>query len=148
MFLLVVGLGAFAAAVIRRQEWAPAGWLLLAVLVVVVVVRDTVAPIARWRTTHFVVTNHRVLVREGVFARGGIDVPMGGWTRCAPGGRRSSAWWDAARCSSSGRGGADAVREMPHVERVQALLHREIGREIDRRREERGAAAVPERSAS
>ena len=30
----------------------------------------------RWRTTHFVVTSRRVLVREGVLTRQGIDIPM------------------------------------------------------------------------
>jgi uncharacterized membrane protein YdbT with pleckstrin-like domain len=30
----------------------------------------------RWRTTHFVVTDRRVLVREGVFTRQGMDIPL------------------------------------------------------------------------
>lgn len=34
----------------------------------------TVAPLLRWRTTHFVVTSRRVLVREGVLTRSGIDI--------------------------------------------------------------------------
>ncbi len=33
-------------------------------------------PVLRWRTTHFVVTTRRVLIREGVFTRNGIDIPM------------------------------------------------------------------------
>ena len=37
----------------------------------------TVVPVIRWRTTHFVVTTRRVLVREGVLTRHGIDIPMG-----------------------------------------------------------------------
>jgi uncharacterized membrane protein YdbT with pleckstrin-like domain len=36
----------------------------------------TVLPVIRWRTTHFVVTTRRVLVREGVLSRHGIDIPM------------------------------------------------------------------------
>ncbi|WP_037336249.1 PH domain-containing protein [Saccharomonospora piscinae] len=34
-------------------------------------------PFVRWRTTHFVVTTDRVIVREGVIKRTGIDIPMG-----------------------------------------------------------------------
>lgn len=33
-------------------------------------------PFVRWRTTHFVVTTDRVMVREGVINRTGIDIPM------------------------------------------------------------------------
>jgi uncharacterized membrane protein YdbT with pleckstrin-like domain len=40
------------------------------------VIRFTVVPVVRWRTTHFVVTTRRVLVREGVFTRRGIDIPL------------------------------------------------------------------------
>jgi uncharacterized membrane protein YdbT with pleckstrin-like domain len=35
-----------------------------------------VFPVVRWRTTHFVVTNRRVLVREGVLTRHGMDIPL------------------------------------------------------------------------
>ena len=40
------------------------------------VVRFTLVPVIRWRTTHFVVTNRRVLVREGLITRRGMDIPM------------------------------------------------------------------------
>ena len=33
-----------------------------------------VAPVMRWRATHFVVTDRRILIREGVFSRTGIVV--------------------------------------------------------------------------
>ena len=35
-----------------------------------------VVPFARWLTTHFVVTNRRVIMRSGVLARSGRDVPL------------------------------------------------------------------------
>jgi uncharacterized membrane protein YdbT with pleckstrin-like domain len=38
--------------------------------------RFTVFPVVRWRTTHFVVTDRRVLVREGVLSRHGMDIPL------------------------------------------------------------------------
>lgn len=34
------------------------------------------APFVRWRTTHFIVTTDRVIAREGVVKRTGIDIPM------------------------------------------------------------------------
>ncbi len=36
----------------------------------------TLVPVIRWRTTHFVITTRRVLVREGLLARRGMDIPM------------------------------------------------------------------------
>jgi uncharacterized membrane protein YdbT with pleckstrin-like domain len=34
------------------------------------------APLIRWRTTHFIVTTDRLIAREGVVKRTGIDIPM------------------------------------------------------------------------
>jgi uncharacterized membrane protein YdbT with pleckstrin-like domain len=58
------------------QTWAPWARLVLLVVGLVLVLRFTVAPVIRWRTTHFVVTTRRVLVREGLFTRRGMDIPM------------------------------------------------------------------------
>ncbi|MDV6012946.1 PH domain-containing protein [Haloechinothrix sp. LS1_15] len=35
-----------------------------------------IAPFVRWRTTHFLVTEQRVISREGVIKRTGLDIPM------------------------------------------------------------------------
>lgn len=36
----------------------------------------TLAPAIRWATTHFVITDRRVMFRTGVFTRSGIDIPL------------------------------------------------------------------------
>lgn len=36
-----------------------------------------VPPVVRWLSTHFIVTDRRVLVRQGVLTHSGIDIPMG-----------------------------------------------------------------------
>ncbi|MGH3432684.1 MAG: PH domain-containing protein [Thermocrispum sp.] len=53
-------------------------WL-IAVIVIGggVLVWLVLTPLVRWRTTHFVVTTDRVIAREGVVKRTGIDIPMG-----------------------------------------------------------------------
>ena len=48
--------------------------MLIAVLAVLVAY--SLRPFLRWLTTHFVVTDRRVLVRTGVLARTGRDVPL------------------------------------------------------------------------
>jgi uncharacterized membrane protein YdbT with pleckstrin-like domain len=76
VLLLVVGVASFVAALVSAQSWAPWAWLGLAVVGLALVGRFTVYPVLRWRTTHFVVTDRRVLVREGVLTRQGMDVPL------------------------------------------------------------------------
>lgn len=56
-------------------------WDMVALIAVVVVglvllVWLVLTPLVRWRTTHFVVTTDRVIAREGVLKRTGIDIPM------------------------------------------------------------------------
>lgn len=75
-FLLIVALCSYAAAFIAGQPWQVYGWITLVGLGAVVIGWFTIAPLLRWRTTHFVVTNRRVLVREGVLTRSGIDIAL------------------------------------------------------------------------
>lgn len=76
VLLLVVGVTSFLAALVSAQSWAPWAWIGLAAVGLALVGRFTVYPVVRWRTTHFVVTDRRVLVREGVLSRHGMDIPL------------------------------------------------------------------------
>jgi uncharacterized membrane protein YdbT with pleckstrin-like domain len=75
-FLIIVGLGSYAAGWVSGQSWRFYGWIGLAVLDGLGVLWLTVTPLLRWRTTHFVLTTRRVLVREGILSRSGIDIPI------------------------------------------------------------------------
>lgn len=52
--------------------------LLLVVLVVwlLVLAWRCLGPVLSWKTTHFIVTDRRVLVRAGIVTHSGIDIPM------------------------------------------------------------------------
>jgi uncharacterized membrane protein YdbT with pleckstrin-like domain len=76
LLLVVVGLGSYLAAVIGAQTWGPWARIVVLVIALALVVRLTLVPLIRWRTTHFVITNRRVLVREGLITRRGMDIPM------------------------------------------------------------------------
>ena len=80
VLLVASALAAFAAAVVARTDWDPtakqvvqlviaAGWLILVGWL-------TVWPFLTWWTTHFVITDRRVMFRHGLLTRSGIDIPL------------------------------------------------------------------------
>ena len=74
--LVVVALGTYLAGLVGDQSWATIAWIALAVIGVVLILWLTLAPVVRWRTTHFIITSDRVMYREGVFKRTGLDIPL------------------------------------------------------------------------
>lgn len=74
VLVLVVVLGAAGYGVARLAS-AP-GDLAVMVVAVLVLVRLSLAPFLRWRSTRFVLTDERVAVRRGVLRRSGRDVPL------------------------------------------------------------------------
>lgn len=127
VLLLVVGTGTFLAALVRVQSWAPWAWLALAVTGAVLVGWFTVAPVVRWRATHFVVTSRRVLVREGVLSRHGIDIPM---SRINSVQFRHTALERVLGCGTliieSASDEPLEFADVPGVQRVHALLYQEV----------------------
>ena len=96
----------------------------------VVVVWLTIVPLIRWRTTHFVVTNRRVLVREGVISRQGIDIPM---SRINSVQFRHTIFERVLGCGTliieSASDEPLEFEDIPSVERVHALLYHEVAEE-------------------
>jgi uncharacterized membrane protein YdbT with pleckstrin-like domain len=74
--LVVVALGTYLAGLVGDLSWATIAWIVLAVVGAVLVLWLTLAPVVRWRTTHFIITSDRVMYREGVFKRTGLDIPL------------------------------------------------------------------------
>ncbi|GAA1401774.1 PH domain-containing protein [Pseudonocardia kongjuensis] len=138
--LLVAAVAGFAAAVVRLQVWAPWAWALLGVLAGLAVTRTTVLPLVRWRCSHLLVTNLRFVVREGMGAREGLDVPI---DRIDAVRVRSTTVERLLGCGTLAldvAGERLTFRHVPVVERVQARLHREIGRTGSARRGAAGTA--------
>ncbi|GAA2544122.1 PH domain-containing protein [Mycolicibacterium diernhoferi] len=80
VLLVASALAAFGAAVVAETDWDPtakqvvqlviaAGWLILVGWL-------TVWPFLTWWTTHFVITDRRVMFRHGLLTRSGIDIPL------------------------------------------------------------------------
>jgi uncharacterized membrane protein YdbT with pleckstrin-like domain len=56
--------------------WDNVSLIAIGVVGVVLICWLFLAPLIRWRTTHFIVTTDRLIAREGVIKRTGIDIPM------------------------------------------------------------------------
>lgn len=86
-----------------------------------------VVPLVRWSTTHFVVTNRRVMFRTGVLTRTGIDIPMS---------RITSVQFRHNLVDRMLRTGTLVIEsasdeplefdDIPDVERVHTLLYHEV----------------------
>ncbi|MBN3452976.1 PH domain-containing protein [Mycolicibacterium sp.] len=71
---------AFVAAVVNTTDWQPTAknvvFIVIAAIWAIVVGWLTVWPFLNWWTTHFVITDRRVMFRHGVLTRSGIDIPL------------------------------------------------------------------------
>jgi uncharacterized membrane protein YdbT with pleckstrin-like domain len=80
VLLLTTALAAFGAAVVNTTGWDQTAknivMLVIGVIWLIVVGWLTVWPFMAWRTTHFVITDRRVMFRHGVMTRAGIDIPL------------------------------------------------------------------------
>ncbi len=131
IFLVVTGASAFGASLslepVLRYVIIGAGVLIVLIF--------TVVPFLRWRTTHFVITSHRVLVRRGILSRSGRDVPL---SRINDVSFEHSLFERLLGCGtlvieSAGERGQVSLEDVPHVERVQGEVYQLIENDAERR---------------
>jgi uncharacterized membrane protein YdbT with pleckstrin-like domain len=132
--VLVLGtaLAAFGAAVVNGANWssAVATNVVMAVIgaVWLVVISWLVLwPFLSWRSTHFVITDRRVMFRHGVLTRAGIDIPLA---------RINSVEFRHGLLDRLVRTGTLIIEsasqdplefhDIPRVERVHSLLYHEV----------------------
>lgn len=95
----------------------------------------SIAPWIRWRTTHYVFTSHRVLIRRGVFTHKGRDISL---QRINDVGFNQSLWdrmvgAGTLTIESAGEYGQERLKNIPHSDRMQQTLNRLIEQDGDRR---------------
>ncbi len=80
ILLVMTALASFGAAYANSLDWAANAKavvsLVIAAIWLVVVGWLTVWPFLTWLTTHFVITDRRVMFRHGLLTRTGIDIPL------------------------------------------------------------------------
>ncbi|ORV14593.1 PH domain-containing protein [Mycobacterium celatum] len=80
VLILATGLASFASAVVNTTDWDPTTknvvYGVISAVWLVVVGWLTLWPFLDWLTTHFVITDRRVMFRHGLLTRSGIDIPL------------------------------------------------------------------------
>lgn len=80
VLLLASALSAFAAGWVNQTDWDDNAKRIIfgvvAALWLVLVGWLTIWPFLTWWTTHFVITDRRVMFRHGLLTRSGIDIPL------------------------------------------------------------------------
>jgi membrane protein YdbS with pleckstrin-like domain len=80
VLLLSTALAAFGLGVVDRTDWqSMAKNIVMIVIGVIWLILNgwlVLWPLLNWRSTHFVITDRRVMFRHGVMTRSGIDIPL------------------------------------------------------------------------
>ncbi len=136
--LLIVGAASFGTAAVPAGRQQGILRMLILAVALVLLLRLMMVPFLRWRTTHYVITTHRLLLREGILARRGHDL---GLSRITDVSYRQTLWEriinsGTLTIESAGEGGATVLRRIPDSDGVQQLLNHMIEEDADRRAQE------------
>jgi uncharacterized membrane protein YdbT with pleckstrin-like domain len=137
-FLLIVGGASFGAAAIPAGTNQGIYRLVIVGVALLLLIAVVFVPLLRWRTTHYVVTTHRLLFREGILARRGRDI---GLARITDVSYRQSVWErllnsGTVTIETAGDSGATVLQRIPDSDGVQQLLNHMIEEDADRRAQE------------
>lgn len=132
VLLVVVPLAAFGVARVPVGGTQLALRLGIVVLAAVLVLALSVLPFIRWATTHYVVTDRRLITRKGVIARSGRDMPL---ARINDISFSHTVVERMLGCGtlvveSAGERGQLVLTNVPHVEAVQRRIY-ELAEERD-----------------
>jgi uncharacterized membrane protein YdbT with pleckstrin-like domain len=134
--LLIVGLASFFAATMPAGRQQGLGRLAVLAIAGVLLGALVVLPWLRWLTTHFVITTSRVVIRTGILARRGRDIPL---SRVNDVTFSSTVFERLLHCGtlvveSAGERGQVTLTDVPQVEEVQRELYRLVEADDARRR--------------
>jgi uncharacterized membrane protein YdbT with pleckstrin-like domain len=131
VLLLSAAVAAFGLGVVNRLNWEQTAksivMIVIGVIWLILVAWLVVWPFFNWRTTHFVITDRRVMFRHGILTRSGIDIPLA---------RINSVEFRHALVDRLLRTGTLIIEsasqdplefhDIPQVERVHSLLYHEV----------------------
>ena len=126
ILIIAAGVVGFALAQLpEHKSWSTgARWAVVAAAVVVVAIW-TVVPWLRWLSTHIILTNERLITRDGILRRVGRDIPL---YRVNDVSFEQGVLDRMLRCGnliveSGGERGQIVLREIPRIASIQRTLH-------------------------
>jgi uncharacterized membrane protein YdbT with pleckstrin-like domain len=133
VFLVTVGLGGFLLAIVPAGDMQQ--WLRLAIGVVgaIVLLWFVLGPVLVWKTTHYVLTSQRVLIRTGVLHHKGRDIPMQRINDVS----FEQTLFDriigagTLTVESAGEQGQTILKNIPHSDEVQQIINRLVNDALD-----------------
>ena len=140
LLLVVVGLASFLAAITPDGSLQTVVRLVIVVVALAALIVVALVPYLRWRTTHYVLTTHRLMTRVGILSHTGRDVPLN---------RINNAMYEQSLLEriinsgtlvveSAGEDGQQVFKDIPDADQTQQLINRLV--EGDHERRSRNAA--------
>ena len=132
--LVAAAVVAVAAVFLPVAGWTTPALLAIGAVALIVAVWLALWPWLIWRTTHYVFTNERVIMRQGVFSRSGRDIPLGrvNDVTFSHGVVDRMLGCGTLTIESAGERGQVVLTDIPGVEKVQSVLYELV--EADRTR--------------
>jgi uncharacterized membrane protein YdbT with pleckstrin-like domain len=130
---LVLILGAGAVVTGLALGWDSVAIYIVAAIALALIVWLTFAPWLRWRTTHYIFTNERIIFQHGVFSRDRRDIPL---MRVNDHAMSQSFFERILGCGtltieSAGERGQTVLTDIPHVGMVQTKLYEMVEHDRD-----------------
>lgn len=135
LLIVIVGLASFLAAIVPSGgaqdiiRYAIIGVAVVAAVVVALI------PYLKWRTTHYVLTTHRLMTRVGILNHTGRDVPLNRINNAM----YEQSFWERVINSgtlvveSAGEDGQQKFSNIPDADQTQQLINRLVEGDHDRR---------------
>jgi uncharacterized membrane protein YdbT with pleckstrin-like domain len=135
LLIVIVALGSFLAAIVPAGGVQTAGRIGIGAVAVLALIVTVVVPYLRWRTTHYVLTTHRLMTRVGILSHTGRDIPLN---------RVNNAMYEQSFferivnsgtlvVESAGEDGQQIFRNIPNADETQQLINRLVEGDHDRR---------------
>jgi uncharacterized membrane protein YdbT with pleckstrin-like domain len=134
-FLVTAAAASFLAAIVPSGSLQMPLRIAIAAVAVIILIWASFIPFLRWRTTHYVLTTHRVLIRVGILHHRGRDIAV---NRINDVSFEQSLWErmigaGTLMVESAGEAGQQVLKDIPHAPAVQQLINRLIEGDHDRR---------------
>jgi uncharacterized membrane protein YdbT with pleckstrin-like domain len=135
LFIIVLAAASFLAAVTPDWSIKTPVRLGIGAIAVIIVIVFVLVPYLRWRTTHYVLTTHRLMTRVGILNHTGRDIPL---NRINNAMYEQSIWErminsGTLMVESAGEDGQQVFRHMPNADQTQQLINHLVEQDHDRR---------------